>query len=148
MTRKRFDDSSTNVSLFPFLDALSGVIGILALIISTIAALNMKDAKQVIEHPKDAPTTPLYVECREEGVLLHPEKIAVSMEELENSQTAWDERVREVAASRDKHIVLLVRPDGVECFDEVYGPARNAGAKLGYEPVAAEGEIVIEQPQS
>lgn len=65
-----------SVSLFPFLDILSGVIGTFFLIIAGMTVLSLETAVQIIELPRAEAQQkrPYYVDCRAEGVFLpqHP----------------------------------------------------------------------------
>jgi len=90
MSRARRRSQQT-ISLFPFLDILSGVIGTFFLIIAGMTVLSIEAAVQVIELPRAAAQQkrPYYVECRAEGVFLpqHPEDYLPNhrLELLENA---------------------------------------------------------------
>lgn len=147
MIRNRFDDSDTKVSLFPFLDALSGVIGILALIICTIAALNLKSAKQVIEHPHDAQAKqPVYFECREKTVVVHPSREVIPIQQGNEVSNDLRNRFNRIQASSDQYVLLLVRPEGVDTFHLALQMARQIGVRIGYDAVYTDGEIQIQTP--
>jgi len=73
MARRR-KKNENQVSLFPFLDVLSGVIGVLTLILIGMMLQSLQTAEQVIQiaDGEEEDKRPNYVECREDGVIVHP----------------------------------------------------------------------------
>ena len=144
MAMSRFTDADPAISLFPFLSVLAGVIGTLALIIAGMMVVGLQNADQVIAlaHDKTTKKTPIFVECRSDGVLLHPEGTFVPLAELAKEVSDWSKRLEEVQRRSDTaYIVLLSGRTGYESFEVCFSMAKRAELDLGYDPVYATGEI-------
>ena len=144
MARPRYIESETAVSLFPFLSVLAGVIGTLALLVAGMTLIGLQDTDQIIELPHEKATekTPVYVECRHDGLLIHPEGTYVPQEEIEEDDNAWEQLLGDLEAhSAERYLVLLLRPDGLDSFESAYPMARGADIDVGFDPVYAAGEI-------
>ena len=115
MKRKRKDEDE--FSLFPFLDALSGVIGILALIIAVMAIMGLNDSRLLkMKFTADNGKKPVFVECNAEGIIIHPDKTVIEKDNLINQPAKWRSFVKEAAATKNKYIVFLIRPGGIGTF--------------------------------
>ncbi|MFW6153711.1 MAG: hypothetical protein ACOC95_00670 [Planctomycetota bacterium] len=100
--RKKPSSLLGGVTLFPFLSVLFGVIGSLILVMAAQAALSLADADQYIQSIPGGQTErdPVYVECRADGLLIHPERTAIPLTDLKAavdrqrdvSDPAWDRR--------------------------------------------------------
>ena len=144
MATPRFADSEPAFSLFPFLSVLVGVIGTMVLIISGMSLVGLQKTDQVIELEHDPQTNKeaVFVECRQDGLLLHPERMLVPLDRMVSNDSLWFRRMQDLMADKDRrYLVLLVRPDGIECFRRTFGMAKAAGIDVGYDPVYATGEI-------
>jgi hypothetical protein len=144
MATPRFDESEPAFSLFPFLSVLVGVIGILVLIVSGMSLVGLQRTDQVIELEHDPQTSKeaVFVECRQDGLLLHPERTFVPLSGMVSADSNWSRLLQSLETRRDRqYLVLLIRPDGIECFRKSFGMARNANIDVGYDPVYATGEV-------
>ena len=74
----------SGVTLFPFLSILFGVIGVMVLMMAGEAALSLTDADQLIEQSPagEKQRSVVYVECRDEGILIHPERLPIGLPQL------------------------------------------------------------------
>lgn len=119
--------STLTVSLFPFLSVLAAVMGTLTLVISGMTLLSLQNSTQVVEPPPRGSTkTPVYVECRQEGLLFQPEGRAVPRDEIEQKDGPWLKRLDEIAKNHTKqYVVFLIRPNGVEAFRDALWLAEN-----------------------
>lgn len=109
-------------SLFPFICVLFGVIGVMALLMAGQAALSLANADQIVDRSEagESEREPIYIECRADGFLVHPQRLAIPLGEDEIDQfvkrqrdvtdPAWDQMR---AAKRRDEI-----PEGLE--DEYY----------------------------
>jgi hypothetical protein len=144
MATPRFEGSDPEFSLFPFLSVLVGVIGTMTLIISGMSLVGLQKTDQVIalEHDPLVNKEAVFVECRQDGLLLHPEREFVSLQGMGAPDGPWRRRVRDLVADKDRrYLVLLVRPDGIDCFRRSLSMAKDAGVDVGFDPVYATGEI-------
>lgn len=72
---------------------------------------------------------PLFVECKEEFIVIHPEKrvLAVSALSTQNPFVTLH--------PKNDGIVFLVRPTGFKSFNESYALARKTNLPIAYEPI-------------
>ncbi len=152
MVRARDAEAETSLSMFPFLSILVGVIGTLVLIIAGMMVLGLQSSDQVVELlPHDVAThkKAVFVECQDEGILLHPAATFVPLSEL-TSHRVWKRRLADLQEhAGEEYLVLLIRPDGKKSFDICYAMARAAKLDVGFDPVFAGGKIRFrEAPRS
>lgn len=132
------------VSLFSFLDILAGLIGTLTLIISGMTIFAMTTSEQILKLPDAdaAAKVPRYVECVHDGLILHPERTPVALADMENDGGPWKSALQAVAQNADRqYVVFLIRPDGLESFNQAKAMADRREVDTGYEPVYAAGPI-------
>ncbi len=77
MRRRTISRKHTEVELFPFLSILACTIGtlILLIIVLTTQAMNQQEVTIVAKAEEggvNRSKTPRYIECRDDGVVLHP----------------------------------------------------------------------------
>lgn len=145
----RRDRSHLTVSLFPFLSVLACVTGTLSFMISGMSAVALGDTEQLIQlTASGSKKTPRYVECREDGLLIHPQGTAVSIDELQTPANAYFALLAEITAHTESQcLILLVRPDGVLTYERAWQIARAFGRQrkrpfdLGSDAVYAAGPI-------
>ena len=143
MARKRRSRRPVEISLFPFLSVLSGVIGALALIITGMLFVGVQDTDQVIDLV-ERPTgkEPVYVECQRDGLVLHPEGTVVALDSMEDPSGPWTRCLHTISEQEDeRYLLLLIRPDGVDCFDRALAMARKRKIDVGFDPVYNAGPI-------
>ena len=85
---------------------------------------------------------PVFVECSATGLTVYPEKTFIAKAQIARSATyrAFLEQVR---ANDKLTLNFLIRPDGVEVFDEAREIARDRSMRYGYVPAPGSGRIVI-----
>lgn len=142
-TRKR---STLTVSLFPFLSVLAAVMGTLTLIISGMSMLALGNATQIVELVKSSHgKAPVYVECREDGLILHPEGTPVPKEQIEDENGIWGQETQKIAANtKSQYVIFLVRPSGITTFKQARRMAAQQRIDIGYDPVYAIGPITFQ----
>lgn len=144
MTPRRRRSDTTAVSFFPFLSILVGIIGVLVLVIVASSLSGIRGAEQFVELTPTGETekAPVYVECNRQGVIVHPEGAFVARDDLDRASSDWQRVIRRIDRnSNSEYLILLIRPSGVDTFDEAFGIARKAGIDIGYDPVYSAGPI-------
>ena len=134
-----------SVSLFPFLDILASAIGTMALVIAGVSSLLLSQANQIVDpSPNGTGLKPRYVECRAEGLLIHPERTEVSLDELADKENAWDALLAELQPRRYwEYVIFLVRPDGLEAFEKARSSIEGKSIEFGFEPVYSAGAVEV-----
>ncbi len=148
----RRDRSHLTVSLFPFLSVLACVTGTLSFMISGMTAVALGDTEQLIELTEGgAKKTPRYVECRSEGLLIHPQGKLVPLEKLSKTPNAYVALLTQIAANSESQcLILLVRPDGIASYERSWKVAQEFGKNkkrpfdMGSDAIYAAGPIRFE----
>jgi hypothetical protein len=142
MPRRRKRRAQT-ISLFPFLSVLAATIGTLALVISGMTSMSLLTSSQVVEKIADGSLKkPLYVECRKEGLLIHPKKTFIPLDEISDRRGRWS-RCLESIEDHSGHqcLVLLIRPNGIDSFQRASARAERANIDYGYDPIYQSGPL-------
>ena len=147
MSRRKTKDPE--FSLFPFLSVLVAVMGTLILIIAGMTQIGLASPKQRVEVDSFDPAkkNPVYVECRKEGVLIHPddpttgEPVFVARRELPEPDGAFAALTRRIQFDSTRYLQMLVRQDGVGTFGEVRTAVSDTGIDVGYEPLFGSGDV-------
>ena len=150
--RNLYRKRPTEVELFPFLSVLACTIGtlILLIIVLTTQALEPQEAvvvAKIDENSKGAnkTKTPLYIESREDGFVLHPSKEFAPRADLYDSKSPLRKTIANLKANKDKqYLILILRPDGLEMFEKVRQLVEEEGIDIGYEPLEYGLELKIE----
>jgi hypothetical protein len=80
--------------------------------------------------------SPNYVECLEDGVILHPGEEFIAKEIILQSKSILDGFLNEISDnSEEEYLIMAVRPKGIETFYTVRELARDKKIDFGYEPV-------------
>ena len=142
----RFQPNRDQFSLFAFLDVLAGVVGILALIIVTMAAFGLENTKKIIRLPSNhRDAIPVYVECSAKTVIVHPEKETIAVSEIDKEGSLWSKTLKDIKdSSGSRYVVFLIRSDGTETFEKLYRKAERAAVKIGYDVVDGDEEIIVQ----
>jgi hypothetical protein len=149
MRRRSFTPPATEVELFPFLSVLACTIGtlILLIIVLTTQMLGEQQAITIVaksETGQNASKTPRYIECRNDGIVIYPEKEFIPQKYLNLSYTLL-ELLLTLKQNRDKeYLIVAIRPDGIEVFQEVRGLIEKQGIDIGYEPIDQNWQLKIE----
>jgi hypothetical protein len=138
-------------SLFPFLSVLVAVMGTLILIIAGMTQIGLASPKQRVEVDTFDPgkKNPVYVECQEDGVLIHPDDptsgtpVFVNRGRLEAPGSAWYALLTRLEYDRNHYLQLLVRHDGVATFNAARASVSETAIDVGYEPIVGAGEVLF-----
>lgn len=150
--RSIYRKRQTEVELFPFLSVLACTIGtlILLIIVLTTQALEPQEAVVVAKVDENARganrnKTPLYIEAREDGFVLHPSKEFAPRADLYDEQSPLRKTVANLKANKDEqYLILILRPDGLEMFEKIRELVEQDGIDIGYEPLEYGLELKIE----
>ena len=144
MRRRNFSRQNTDVELFPFLSILACTIGtlILLIIVLTTQTLNKQEVKIVArdegQNGLNQSKTPRYIECRNDGVILHPSKVFVPQAQLESPDSPLQDLITMVKINSDtEYLIIAVRPNGIDVFYQVRNLVEAAEIDIGYEPIDA-----------
>ncbi|MFN4280122.1 hypothetical protein [Thermosynechococcus sp.] len=149
---RRRQSHHLQLDLFPFLSILACTIGTLILLVVVISASSLGRERtnvQILarENAQNEGRTPRYLECRREGAILHPQQVLVPKADLDKPTSTLAILLANLRRQSDReYIIIAVRPDGFECFEEVRYQAERAGVALGYEPFNAEWELCVPAP--
>lgn len=114
-------------SLFPFIDALSGVIGVLALIIAVMAIMGL-DSTRLLQSQWESfnGLNPVFVECAADKLLVHPNGEAIAVVSGGFKSNRWSQLSRQLADAKNSYVVFVVRPDGIETYWSAKGRLPNS----------------------
>ena len=150
--RNIYRKKQTEVELFPFLSVLACTIGtlILLIIVLTTQALDPQEAVVVAKVEKDGKganknKTPLYIECRQDGFIIHPSKEFAPRADIYDQKSPLRKTIASLKANKDKqYLIVILRPDGLEMFDKLRELVDKEGIDIGYEPLEFGLELKIE----
>ncbi|MDJ0845225.1 hypothetical protein [Crocosphaera sp.] len=152
MRRRSFAKKSLEVELFPFLSILACTIGTLILLIIVLTTQLLKNEREITIIAKQETTgenqgkLPKYIECREDGVLLHPSQVFVPKADINNRRSPLNQLIREVQKNKDKqYLIVVLRPQGIDVFQQVRDIVEKRGIDIGYEPIDADWKLKIEE---
>ncbi|MGB5595518.1 MAG: hypothetical protein WBM62_15990 [Crocosphaera sp.] len=155
MRRRSFPKKSLEVELFPFLSILACTIGTLILLIIVLTTQLLRNEREITIIAKQETTgenqgkIPKYIECREDGVLLHPSQVFVSKSQLNNYRSPLNKLIRDVQRNKDKqYLIVVLRPQGIDVFQEVRDMVEKQGIDIGYEPIDQDWKLKIEELQT
>ncbi len=136
MSRRVIQRTTAQVSLFSFLDILGGTIGILTLIIA-VFLIQMGQGNQIIQMVSDGSAyqdrVASYIICNGQGrVDVHDDGIAQS---VDMNSGMVQNLLMSIRNSKDRYLILGVRPDGFDDFEALRARAEDMGIPVGYEPL-------------
>ena len=125
--RNIYRKQQTEIELFPFLSVLACTIGtlILLIIVLTTQALEPQEAIVVAKTEDDGKGTnknkiPIYIECREDGFVLHPSKEFAPRADLYDEKSPLRKLVSTLKSQKEeKYLIVILRPDGLEMFNKI-----------------------------
>lgn len=149
MARRKTKDPE--LSLFPFLSVLVSVMGTLILIIAGMTQIGLASPRQRVEIEAFDPgkKNPVYVECRKEGVLIHPDDptagapVFVERGAIPRPDGELSALVTRLGYDPSRYLQLLVRQDGVRTFEAVRAAVSDTGIDVGYEPLFGAGDVLF-----
>lgn len=138
----------TDVELFPFLSILACTIGtlILLIIVLTTQALDPQEVTIVAKEGQgvNQSKTPRYIECRDDGIVLHPSQTFVPRADIKDSDSPLRQLIKEVKANKEnEYLVVVLRPNGIDMFNQVRNLVESEGIDIGYEPIEYGLELEI-----
>lgn len=150
--RNIYRKRQTEIELFPFLSVLACTIGTLILLIIVLTSQALEPQEAVViaktdENSKGAnkTKTPLYIESREDGFVLHPNKEFAPRADLYDPESPLRKTIADLKANKDEqYLILILRPDGLEMFEKVRQLVEEEGIDIGYEPLEYGLELKIE----
>ena len=150
MRRRTISKNRTEVELFPFLSILACTIGtlILLIIVMTTQALEKQDVAIIAktENGENRSKSPRYIECRQDGVILHPSEEFVPQEQLDDPNSALRKLIDRVKANRDReYLIVALRPNGIDVFEQVRTLVEGEGIDIGYEPIDSSWQLIFEE---
>ncbi len=150
--RNTYRKQHTEVELFPFLSVLACTIGtlILLIVVLTTQALEPQEAVVVAKIDRDSQgsnkgKSPLYIECRQDGFILHPQKEFAPRADLYDEKSTLRKTIAQLKKNKDRqYLIVILRPDGLEMFDKIRELVAEEGIDIGYEPLEYGLELKIE----
>lgn len=150
--RNIYRKQQTEIELFPFLSVLACTIGtlILLIIVLTTQALEPQEAIVVAKTEEDSKganknKTPIYIECREDGFVLHPSKEFAPRADLYDEKSPLRKLVSTLKSQKEeKYLIVILRPDGLEMFNKIRELVTKEEIDIGYEPLEFGLELKIE----
>ena len=139
------------VELFPFLSVLACTIGSLILLIVLISSQAFSDEKTVTIIPRSEEESiiakePFYVELKADGLVIHPSRQYVSIENAFAFNSPFMKLLRQVEAQKEKqYLIIAVRPSSYDIFDQVRNQVEQRGIDIGYEPIDEEWKLDIKK---
>jgi hypothetical protein len=97
------------------------------------------------ESGKNQVKTPFYLECRQDGVVIYPQKTFVPAPNISQSNSSFRQLLDRVSQNRDReYIIVAVRPDGFAVFETARSLIEKEGIDLGYEPFDRDWKLKVE----
>ena len=148
--RRRIKSSKVELELFPFLSVLACTIGSLILLIIVVTTQSLSTNPEVTivarsENGANQGKQPRYIECREDGVVIYPSQEFVATADLDKQNTALSKLIAEVKANQDQeYVIIAIRPQGIEVFQQVRNLIEQENIDIGYEPIEEDWILKIE----
>ncbi len=149
--RRRTRFSKIETELFPFLSVLACTIGTLILLIIVVSTQTLSNNPEVkiIARNEDGinqKKQPRYIECQEDGVLIHPNQVFVTLDEIDEPDSPLQTLITELKEKQDQeYVIVAVRPSGIEVFQRVRELIETQGIDIGYEPIEEGWTLKIEE---
>ncbi|HAC63662.1 MAG TPA: hypothetical protein DCF68_09025 [Cyanothece sp. UBA12306] len=152
MPRRTFSRNYIEIELFPFLSILACTIGTLILLIIVLTTQLLSNQREITIIAKTDTAgdnnrkIPKYIECREDGVILHPSQEFVAKSEINSRGSKLSKLIAKVRENRNKeYLIVVLRPEGIEVFQKVREMVEKQGIDLGYEPLEKGWKLTIEE---
>lgn len=151
MRRRAISRPSTEIELFPFLSILACTIGTLILLIIVLTTQMFGDQGAVTivaktENGTNSNKTPRYLECKANGVVIYPGEKFVAKANLYSPSSPFKQLLEQVKNNKNKqYLIVVIRPDGVEIFQEIREVIEKQGIDIGYEPIEQGIKLKLEQ---
>lgn len=152
MPRRTFPRNSLEVELFPFLSILACTIGTLILLIIVLTTQLLSNQREITILAKtetdgeNQGKIPRYIECREDGVIVYPSQKFIPKSDINNPRSELSNLITEVRKNKDQeYLIVVLRPEGIEVFQQVRDRVEKLGIDIGYEPLEKGWKLKIEQ---
>ncbi|WP_166831698.1 hypothetical protein [Thalassoroseus pseudoceratinae] len=100
---------------------------------------------RAIDGPGGTSRRPTHVECRSDGLLIHPGRQRVGESQISASRSPYGTLIREIAkAKKDRCLVLWIRPDGYSNFEKARNAAMEVKAGVGWEPADSDWDFLFD----
>ena len=142
--------ASIEIELLPFLSVLACTIGTLILLILVLTSQLYSEQQEVkilvkTENGKNLSKFPRYIECQEDGVIIHPSQTFVSQTELNRNGSAFKNLLNQMSRNREReYLIVAVRPNGIKVFQEVRELIEKEKIDIGYEPINNDWKLKLE----
>lgn len=147
---RQVSDRSSPLQLFPFLSVIACTLGSMMFLIIIISMKIATDAQQrLLTLPETSEETDtsnkelIYVECREEGIVVYPGNQFISEDEIDAPNSVFQELLNRLQLEEEAMIYLLVRPSGVEAFDQTRTLIEQEEIDFRYEPIDENWQLDI-----
>lgn len=148
--RKKFTAPAASFELFPFLSVVACTLGSLVLIIIIITTKVSTSEQQILltlpESEQEADltdNTAVYVECRDEEIVLYPGGQSIPEGEISASNSQLQQFLTEAKQKENTIVYLLVRPNGVSVFDQVRTIIEQEDIQFRYEPLEEDWQLNV-----
>lgn len=148
--RRRFRKNKTEVELFPFLSVLACTIGSLILLIIVVSTQTLDSNPEVTiiaktESGKNQGKQPRYIECTKDGLVIYPSKTFIPKQNIQKENPQLSKFISEVKKNSNKeYVIMAIRPQGIEVFQEIRDLLENEKIDIGYEPIEEGWTLKIE----
>ena len=138
------------IELLPFLSVLACTIGTLILLILVLTSQLYTEQQEVkilvkTEDGNNLSKSPRYIECQEDGVIIHPSQTFVPQTELNRNGSAFNNLLNQMSRNREReYLIVAVRPNGIGVFQEVRELIEKKNIDIGYEPINNDWKLKLD----
>ncbi len=149
MRRRSISRQTNNVELFPFLSVLVCTIGtlVLLIIVASSQILSSQSEVAIIARTEDGNNqskNPHYIECREDGIIIHPSQEFVSNQDITQPGSGLTKLIVQVSSRKEQdYVIVAVRPNGFKVFEQVRTLLEQADIDIGFEPIDQDWKLRI-----
>lgn len=135
--------------LFPFLSVLACTIGTLILLIIVASTQIFQPEVTIIaksEDGKNQTKIPRYIECQEDGIIIHPGQEFVPKEDIGKANSALASLLNEVSNRKNQeYLIVAVRPNGIDVFQQVRELIEQKDIDIGFEPIEQGWQLKLQE---
>ncbi len=153
MSRRSASRANIEIELFPFLSILACTIGTLILLIIVLTTQMVGSQREIriiakTETGSNLTKKPRYLECNGDGVVIYPREVFVDKKNLYKTGSPFLKLLDELKNKRDtEYLIVAVRPDGIDVFQEIRELIEKQGIDIGYEPIDQKVKLKIDGVQ-
>lgn len=146
-TRRSIKNADVDIGMFS--DILTNVLGVL-FFLTLLVALEVAHQQKVTivaksEYGENSKKSPRYIECRSDGVVLYPSQQFITQAKINSPNSELNKLIEEVKQSGDReYIIVAVRPDGIDLFNQVRELVEKEKISIGYEPIDSGWKLNID----